>query len=116
MLELALEGIQREVCLAQGCQFAPSLGQDKAGVALSTLGLKPINGLRHPASPGTTGWYVWSGENFSNASDFFQPQCVDHLIEKLPLVAKFLGLPPGYRFLVADEYVDVWFDENLLKV
>ena len=34
----------------------------------------------------------------------------------LPEVLPFLGLPPGYRFLLADTTQDVWFDESLLSV
>ncbi len=111
-----LERNQRNVCKAHGCEFHPALGQDKAGVALSTLGVSPIHGLRHPPSGGTTGWYIWCGEILSDASDFFDPVCVDHLIKELPLVASLLGLPPGYRFVVADGYRDVWCDENLFNV
>lgn len=39
---------------------------------LSTLGLSPVNGLRHPVTPGTTGCYIWCGEEFSDAPDFFR--------------------------------------------
>jgi len=110
------EANQRDVCGRYGCEFVPVLGQEKAGVALSTLGLTPINGLRHPTSPGTTGWYVWCGENMSDAPDYFDPLCVDHLLERLPLVSDLLGLAPGYRFLIADGHLDVWCDESLLNV
>ncbi len=107
---------QRHVCLAQNCQFVPASGQDKVGVALPTVGIKPINGLRHPPSPGATGWYFWCGETLSDAPDFFHPLCVDHLVEMLPLAAHLLGLPPGYRFLIADGYEDIWFDKSLFDV
>ena len=52
----------------------------------------------------------------SEAPDYFDPLCVDDLIERLPLVSDLLGLPPGYRFLLADGYLDVWYDESLLNV
>jgi hypothetical protein len=55
-------------------------------------------------------------ETMSDAPDFFHPFCIDHLVEKFPSIADLLGLPAGYRFLVTDGYLDVWFDENLLKV
>jgi hypothetical protein len=116
MSESDLENSQRSVCLLQGCQFVPVRSQDNAGFASSTVGMRPINGLRHPASAGTTGWYIWCGEAFSDASDFFDPLCVDHLVERLPLTAKLLGLPPGYRFLIGDGQEDIWFDETLLEV
>jgi hypothetical protein len=35
--------------------------------------------------------------------------------DKCPEALPFLGLPPGYRFLVAGEYVDVWYDSTLLE-
>ena len=107
---------QRRVCATHGCDFVPVTGGDKVGLALSTLGTEPINGLRHPVVGDTTGWYVWAGDQLSDSAEFFQPTCVDHLIEKLPAVADFLALPPGYRFLSANGYIDIWFDESLLGV
>ena len=84
--------------------------------SVATLGLAPVNGLRHPFSGDTAGWYIWCGEQFSESADFFRPICVEHMIEKLPLVADFLALPPGYRFLIADGYRDIWFDASLLQL
>jgi len=109
-------GRQREVCLSQGCDFLPVSDSDKVGLALATLGGKPINGLRHPVAPDTTGWYIWCGEQFSSSPEYFQALCVEHLLEELPSVADFLGLPPGYRFIVDGSYLDIWFDEQLVKV
>jgi len=91
-------------------------GQDRAAVALSTIGTTPINGLRHPVSGDATGWFIWCGERLSDAPDFFQVLCIDHLMEKLPAVSEFLALPPGYRFLTNGIYQDVWFDGGLLQV
>jgi len=36
--------------------------------------------------------------------------------DELPQVLDYLALPPGWRFLIAPDYKDVWFDENLLKL
>ena len=75
----------------------------------------PINGLRHTPEGDTTGWYIWAGENFSQEPGFFEPLHVSHLSEWCHLVLKYLGLPPGSRFLITDiGYEDVWFDESLL--
>src|SRR5262245_20404112 len=110
------EAAQRRICGKYGCEYIPVPGQATVGIALSTLGLIPVNGLRHPISPGTTGWYSWCGEAMSDAPDYFDPLCVDHLLITMPQVSDFLGLPPGFRFLVANGYVDVWYDESLLAV
>ena len=39
---------------------------------------------------------------------------VSHLVDRRASIMRYLGLPPGWRFLVADAYEDVWFDATLL--
>lgn len=34
----------------------------------------------------------------------------------MPEIKKYLGLPPGWRFLIAPGYEDIWFDEALLSI
>jgi len=75
-----------------------------------------MNGLRHPAQGDTSGWYLWCGEEFSTSTEFFQPLHASHVYEEFPDLGKLLGLPPGYRFLIAGDYVDVWYDPSLLNV
>jgi len=64
---------------------------------------------------GTCGWYIWAGEQLSEASDFFVPVHAAHLADWAPLVLPYLGLPPGWRFLVTEQYEDVWEDKQLLE-
>lgn len=33
-------------------------------------GIFPINGLRMPIENGTTGWYIWAGEEMGTEEDF----------------------------------------------
>ena len=76
----------------------------------------PINGLRHPPTGRSSGWYIWAGK-YSDAEDYFEPVHVRHLLEKYPFVLAYLGLPPGWRFQIDDKgYEDVWEDEELLDV
>ena len=107
--------IQKALCDQHKADFCPSPDTLKVGIAENIrTGLLPINGLRHPQSDDTTGWYIWAGEQLQDDPDFFRPLHVSHLGEWCPEVRKFLGLPPGWRFLVAGEYENVWFDESLL--
>ena len=76
----------------------------------------PLNGLRHPPEGDTTGWYIWSGERFSTHPEFFVPLHVCHLTDRCPEIVKYLGLGPGWRFLLAPGYEDVWYDPNLLNI
>ena len=113
----AIENEQKEVCEKYGVAYCPSPPDMKLGIALNVReGVMPINGLRHPPEGDTTGWYIWAGEELSNAPDFFKPLHVEHLSEWCPQVHKYLGLPPGWRFLVAGDYEDGWYDESLLDI
>ena len=54
--------------------------------------------------------------NYQIDSDFFKPLHVEHLADWCPEIRKYLGLPPGWRFLIAGDHEDVWYDESLLDV
>jgi hypothetical protein len=111
-----IEILQHRVCQQYRAEHIPALGEVISGFASITEDRLPINGLRHSQTGETTGWYIWCGEEFSHHADFFQPIHTKHLYEKHPSIAPLLGLPPGYRFIQAGEYVDVWFDPSLLAV
>jgi hypothetical protein len=111
-----LEQVQRNLCQEIGCEFVPTPPLSKVGFAFETQGLLPLNGLRHPPIADTSGWYIWCGEQLSEAESFFSPLHSIHLTIECPEVVRFLGLPPGYRFLTAGDYIDVWFDPSLIDV
>lgn len=108
---------QHEICNRYGSQFWPVSNEDIVGIADNIMGkLLPINGLRHPPGEGNTGWYIWAGESLSQDPDFFRPVCVGHLYNWCPCVIRYLSLAPGWRFLVAGSYSDVWYDAALLDI
>ena len=117
VLNKGLADKQKAVCKKHKANYFPSSDNLKVGIALNVKeGLRPINGLRHPPEGETTGWYIWAGEELSDDSDFFQPLHLEHLPDWCPQVQKYLGLPPGWRFLVDGDYEDIWYDESLLNV
>jgi hypothetical protein len=95
----------------------PTLGS-RVGVArnLRERDNWPLNGLRHPPEKETCGWYLWRGEQLPQTDDFFLPLHVAHLADWAPDVLPLLALPPGWRFLLAPEHEDVWYDEKLLDI
>lgn len=104
---------KRQLAICERYGVAP-VGVDpeqRVGVALNLRsGLVPINGVRHLPEHGTCGWYLWAGEELSEAPDFFVPICLKHLPDWALAAMPYLLLPPQWRFLLADDYVDVWFD------
>ena len=113
--EAHIERDQRAFCSEWSAHYLACSALSKIGFALSTKGEVPINGLRHPPQGDTTGWYLWCGEEWSDSPDFFQPIHTHHLYTDFPNVVRFLGLAPGYRFLLAEDHLDVWYDPSLLK-
>jgi hypothetical protein len=108
---------QRDLCLRYGAAYEPASNAEKIGIARNVReGMKPIHGLRHPPVGETSGWYIWAGDEPDQAPDFFVPLHVEHLDEWCPQAVRFLGLPPGWRFLIADDYEDVWEDPTLLEI
>lgn len=106
---------QKEICLVYNSKWNPINKKLLIGVS-ANLNNDPINGLRHPAEKGTTGWFIWTGE-YSENSDFFQPVHAEHLLQNRPDVIKYLGLDVGFRFLTDNKnYQDVWHDEKLKKI
>jgi hypothetical protein len=104
---------QKEICKNNNSIWKPINKKLKIGVS-SNLDKDPINGLRHPADNGTTGWFIWTGE-YSEADDFFQPICAEHLLQLRPEIIKYLGLDIGFRFLTESKgYEDIWYDKKLL--
>lgn len=116
-----LEAAQIAICQQYKSPYSPAAAAAAAdsmlGISKNVLdGLAPTNGLRHPAESGTCGWFIWAGTELKDDNDFFVPLHVAHVSDWCPEALPYLGLAPGWRFLIDGDYVDVWFDEALLVV
>lgn len=104
---------QKLICEKYNSEWKPFNKKQFVGIS-ENYNLEPINGLRHSSEKGTSGWYIWFGE-YSENKDFFKPICAEHLLEIYPKIIDYLGLEPGFRFLInKNGYEDVWFDDKLL--
>lgn len=114
MSSTALKQRRAALAAAHGYSPIPTPGDQKVGIALNVRsGLLPINGVRYSPVAGTSGWYIWAGEEASKDDDFFVPLHACHLDEWCPAVLPYLELPPGWRFLIAPGHEDIWFDPDL---
>jgi hypothetical protein len=105
---------QRAVCHRFATEPVFPEAGSKIGMALNVRsGACPINGLRHAPEHGTNGWYIWASETFPD-DDGFVPLHVEHVSDWHPDIEHYLALPPGWRFLIAGDYEDVWYDATLL--
>jgi hypothetical protein len=107
---------QKLICIKYNAEFLESPTDKKIGISDNIKdGVLPINGLRINPEIDTTGWYIWAGEELSKKKDFFKPLHISHLKIYCPEIEKYLGMAPGWRFLIADDYVDIWFDKDLIN-
>jgi hypothetical protein len=108
---------QKNFCAKYNAPFVESPSFLKVGIAKNIKDLlQPIKGLRHPSEGDTSGWYIWAGEEFPDDPNFFIVLHIEHLPDFCPEVIKYLGLAPGWRFLITKEYEDVWEDKSLLEI
>lgn len=106
--------LQRKICHDYGSPFQPPSAEESCGIAFNATDLNDVlHGLRHEPEGGSCGWYIWRG-TYSEDPSFFSPVCVEHMSEHAADATKFLGLAPGWRFLVHNDHEDVWFDPSLL--
>jgi hypothetical protein len=106
---------QRSVCARYGVEHHPTRPDLKIGINLAGASY-PLNGLREPLDPESdslSGWWIWNGERDIQSLEL-DAMHVTHLAERCPEVLPYLGLPPGWRFLIAPGHEDVWFDGGLL--
>lgn len=109
-----LDEQMKAVCARHSAPYVETSLDAMAGVARDVgSGLLPLNGLRHRRDT-TSGWFIWAGGELSEANDFFAPTHLHHLADRCPEVLPMLGLGEGWRFLIAPDHVDVWFDSSLL--
>ena len=106
---------QTDVCHRYHVEPQLFLRHDRLGIALATMTLTPINGLRVPAMSGSSGWFIYGGDQASDDVNFYQPICLTHIKKHCEIAIPFLCLPAGWRFQIAyDGYEDVWYDPLLL--
>ncbi|WP_308721345.1 hypothetical protein [Komagataeibacter xylinus] len=110
------KNIQMDICNKFHAPYLDCGWDLKLGIARNVqTGLLPVNGLRLQPENGTSGWYIWAGEEMSQDDDFFVPLHTHHILHWCKMVVPYLGLAPGWTFLVTPDYENVWDNEALRK-
>lgn len=106
---------QQVVCQRFKAPYVPCAPELTVGIARNVKnGVRPLNGLRLPQDEANSCWYIWAGDQLSLAPDFFVTLPVSELAQWAPLVIPYLGLPPGWRFVVTEHHEDAWEDTELI--
>jgi hypothetical protein len=106
---------QRNVCQRVG--VTPAAVEPDQVVGVGPMDGLPVNGLRHPPAGQASEWYLWAGGEIDRSdSSFFRPIHATHLLKLHPTVVQYLALPPGWRFQIARDHEDIWFDPSLVEI
>ena len=106
--------LQKDICKRFGATHFACSDDQFVYFALESKGYLPVNGERVRGKGEESGWYIWCGAHKKDSEAFFQKVSVYELSEMVPLAYAFLGLPPGFKFLIAGGHQRAWLDENLL--
>jgi len=117
MTDLVIETEQRRLCERWQAPYEPTAWDLRLGISADFGHTLPLHGLHEKPAGGTSGWYLWSGNRELAAVPVGELHALHavHLKESHPEILRFLGLPPGWRFLAAPGHEDVWFDDRLLS-
>lgn len=88
---------QAEVCKAMRSSFLPPLASTKTAISAGVLEGEPLEGIRYPAPPHMSGWYL-STDQYDGNIRSMKVIHLYHAIASRPEIAKYLALAPGHYF------------------
>ena len=104
---------QRRVCEQYKATFVPRLPVLKVGICARREGRNSADSWIEDGSRPWHDGLVHLAQATSQAERVFH-RCTLNTCQSGVLRRQFLGLPPGWRFLIADGFEDVWYDAKLL--
>lgn len=105
---MSLGDHQKRICHKYSARYQHCDLNLKVGISENIRsGARPIHGVRLKEEHGTSGWYIWAGEWLDDPA-FYVPLHGTHLHAWAEIALPYLGLPEGWRFLITENYEDVW--------
>ena len=89
--------VQKRICRSFVADYSPLPDDARVGVAMETVDLIPLYGVRLEPQGNMCGWWIHGGE-WSDAEDFYSPLCMMHIPRTCKFAVPFLALPVGWRF------------------
>jgi hypothetical protein len=106
---------QHCVCEAAGADFAPPLPDQKVAISVGVMeGQRPLNGVRYFEPPHMSGWFLTTDRYSGDVKDL-RVEHLYHVTAARPELAKYIALPPGYRFFLDGAKESVTLDEAVLR-
>lgn len=105
---------QKDVCDGVGAQFSPPRADRLAAVSDGVLEGDPVDAVRYPSPEHMSGWW-FSTDRYNGDISSMRTEHLYHVTAKRPELAKYLALPPGFRFQTRPGFdgAESWFDPKV---
>lgn len=100
---------QHSMCDAHSARFEPPRPDQLSVVSQGVLEGLPVQGVRYPSPDHMSGWWLTTDQYDGNINSL-KHEHTYHLTDARPDLAKYIALPPGFRFDLSS-FEEVWFEE-----
>jgi hypothetical protein len=101
---------QHAVCDSAGAIFTPPRPDQMVALSDGVYEGDPVQGVRYPSPAHMSGWWITTGR-YNGDIRTLKVVHLYHLTSKRPDLAKYIALPPGFRFSSDPE--EVRFDPKV---
>jgi len=105
---------QHSICEAYGAPFEPPRPDQLSVISQGVLEGLPVQGVRYPSPDHMSGWWITTDQYDGNINSL-KNEHTYHLTDARPDLAKYIALPPGFRFDLSS-FEDVWFEKEVTKI
>ncbi len=102
---------QHATCRKFGAAFEPPRPDRLTVISKGVLEGLPVQGVRYPSPEPMSGWWITT-DLYDGDTKSLQREHTYHITAARPDLAKYLALPPGFRFDLGVRE-DVWKDEKV---
>jgi len=102
---------QHSICKAYAARFEPPRPDQLSVISQGVLEGLPVQGVRYPSPAHMSGWWITT-DQYDGDIKTLKHEHTYHLTDARPDLAKYLALPPGFRFDLSS-FEDVWFEEEV---
>jgi hypothetical protein len=102
---------QNSICKKYHADFDPPNADKLSVISKGVLEGLPVQGVRYPSPDHMSGWWITT-EQYDGNIDSLTNEHTYHITAARPELAKYLALPPGFRFDLSS-FEDVWFEEEV---
>jgi hypothetical protein len=103
---------QNAVCRKYQADFRPPRPDQLTVISTGVLEGQPVQGVRYGSPEHMSGWWITT-DLYNGDASTLRHEHTHHLTAARPDLARYMALPIGFRYDLAN-HEDVWFDSTVL--